>query len=100
MKHFLPVLLFFLSFSTFLQAAEPVLTQEESQAFYRTLLEVLQNPGPCYSPKTHLIYGCDVAQLPTPEMVRDLNPNPVGYGSGLDDCALYSGTLLYGLVRL
>lgn len=100
MKHFLPVLLFFLSFSTFLQAAEPVLTPEESQAFYRTLLEVLQNPGPCYSPKTHLIYGCDVAQLPTPEMVRDLNPNPVGYGSGLDDCALYSGTLLYGLVRL
>jgi len=100
MKHILPFLTFLLSFSTFLSANEPVLTQEESQAVYETLLEALQNPGPCYSPKTHLIYGCEVEKLPTPEMIRDLNPNPVGYGSGLDDCSLYTGTLLYGLVRL
>lgn len=82
------------------QKSKPILTSSESQAVYETLLELLQNPGPCWSPKTHLFYGTKIENLPDAAQVRALNPNPVGYGSGLDDCTLYGGTLLFGLVEL
>ncbi|MDO4630180.1 MAG: hypothetical protein Q4C70_13455, partial [Planctomycetia bacterium] len=77
-----------------------LLTQEESQAAYETLIDLLRNPGPCYSSKTHLFYSVPIEKLPSLARFRDMDPNPVGYGSGADDCTLYGGTLLFGLVEL
>lgn len=77
-----------------------LLTPEESQVSYETLLDLLKNPGASYASSTHLFYGRNLESLPTAAEVRDLNPNPVGYGSGIEDCTLYGGTLLFGLLDL
>lgn len=82
-------------------AEEPLFTQSRSDSIYRSLLHTLLiENAPYYSPVTHAYHNCPVNKLATLEQVRDLNPNPVGYGSGIDDCALYGGTLLVAFIEL
>ncbi|MDO4570782.1 MAG: hypothetical protein Q4D38_10385 [Planctomycetia bacterium] len=80
--------------------ARALFSREESNQIYRALGEALREYDDYYSPKTHSYYIRRVEDLPSVEQVRDLFPNPVGYGSGLDDSALYVGTLLVGVLDL
>ena len=55
-----------------------------------------------YDDRTHLFYDfvCSyapekrLAGLPTPEEIRQQNPNPNGWGTGMEDCAISGGLLL------
>ena len=59
-----------------------------------------------YSPQTKLFYdfletlepGETLESLPTPEEVRALDPNPCGYGTGMEDCAISGGIILDALI--
>ncbi len=53
-----------------------------------------------YSPKLHAWYSTPLPNLPTAAEVIDLYPNPVGYGTGMDDNPLFNGVLLVALVEL
>ncbi len=59
-----------------------------------------------FSPKTNLIYEClssfdeNTCQnhLPSAEEVKRQFPNPCGYATGMEDCAIVGGTVLAALV--
>lgn len=59
-----------------------------------------------YHPSTHLFYdyissyerGKELAHLPTKAEVERQYPNPCGYGTGMEDCAILTGTMLETLV--
>lgn len=59
-----------------------------------------------YHPKTHLFYdyissyekGKELSHLPTRNEVVHQYPNPCGYGTGMEDCAILAGTMLETLV--
>ncbi len=59
-----------------------------------------------YSPQTKLFYdfleslepGKTLAHLPTPEEVKSLDPNPCGYGTAMEDCAISGGVILEALI--
>ncbi|MDO5567306.1 MAG: hypothetical protein Q4G59_11665, partial [Planctomycetia bacterium] len=53
-----------------------------------------------YSPKLHAWYSAPLSTLPTAADVIDLYPNPVGYGTGMEDNPLFNGVLLVALVDL
>ncbi|NLF73939.1 MAG: hypothetical protein GX575_33435 [Candidatus Anammoximicrobium sp.] len=78
-----------------------LLTQEQSEKVCGTLWEALESHRQThYSPKTHLLYSTPLDRLPSASQVRDLYPNPVGYGTGMEDCTMYAGTLLVAWVEL
>ena len=106
-KKFFPVVFIFLVsaiFSSILTAQENqyLLTKEQSTKLYHKLLTTLweKEIKTFYSPETHAWHGGPAASAPTPEQVKDLWPNPVGYGSIIADDALYEGTLLPALLEL
>ncbi|MDO4584133.1 MAG: metallophosphoesterase [Planctomycetia bacterium] len=74
-------------------------TQDESDTLARELFEKLQSFQEYYSPLTHVWYASPVSRQHTVEQIQELNPNPVGYGSALADCALCMGTVLVGYVQ-
>ena len=59
-----------------------------------------------YSPETKLFYdfleslepGKTLDHLPTPEEVKSLDPNPCGYGTAMEDCAISGGVILEALI--
>ena len=59
-----------------------------------------------YSSQTNLFYdfletldpGATLDSLPTPEEVKSLDPNPCGYGTGMEDCAISGGIILDALI--
>lgn len=59
-----------------------------------------------YSTETCLFYdfleslepGKTLDHLPTAKEVRDLNPNPCGYGTAMEDCAISGGVILTALI--
>jgi hypothetical protein len=73
----------------------------QSNAILTRLRAVMREQGPrFFSPKTHAWYAVPLDQLPPAKDVRNLYPNPVGYGTGMDDCPLFEGLLLVALVEL
>lgn len=98
------VFLFSVIFMSVLSAQENeyLLTQDQSTKLYHKLLTTLweKEIKTYYSPETHAWHGGPSASAPTPEQVKDLWPNPVGYGSIIADDALYEGTLLPALLEL
>ena len=59
-----------------------------------------------YSPETRLFYdflesltpGETLAHLPTRQEVENLDPNPCGYGTAMEDCAISGGVMLEALI--
>lgn len=59
-----------------------------------------------YSSQTNLFYdfletldpGATLDSLPTPDEVKSLDPNPCGYGTGMEDCAISGGIILDALI--
>ncbi|MBR7106191.1 MAG: hypothetical protein IKC88_04305, partial [Opitutales bacterium] len=59
-----------------------------------------------FLPKTNLVYECLSSfdektcqnHLPTADEVKRQFPNPCGYATGMEDCAILGGTVLAGLV--
>ena len=59
-----------------------------------------------YSPQTKLFYdfleslepGKTLEHLPTSEEVKSLDPNPCGYGTAMEDCAISGGVILEALI--
>ncbi len=93
--------LYLLTCGTLCAAEEFLFTQEQSDTACATLLEALDGYRQThYSPETHLLYSTPLERLPSAEMVRDLDPNPVGYGTGMEDCTMYAGTLLVAWIEL
>ncbi len=60
-----------------------------------------------YDPRTHLIYDGrtsyeadgHIADLPTPEEIHSLEPNPCGWGTGMEDSMIHGGMMLSILVN-
>jgi hypothetical protein len=99
------LLLFFFFGSTQAMAAEapetrPVSLAESQEILTRLRAAMHQHASLFFSPKTHAWYSERLDKLPSAKDVRDLYPNPVGYGTGMDDCPLYEGALLVSLVEL
>lgn len=89
-------------FTSMLWAKDPVLIPKDQS---QKIIDVLRNSmketaDTYYSPKLHSWYSNQLYRLPTADQVIDLNPNPVGYGTGMDDNPLYGGVLLVALVEL
>ncbi|MDO4575314.1 MAG: metallophosphoesterase [Planctomycetia bacterium] len=80
-------------------AEKTFFTQEESNALAQELFSKLLSFEEYYSPVTHVWYAAPVSKLHTLEQIRELNPNPVSYGTGFADCALCMGTVLVGYVQ-
>lgn len=73
----------------------------ESEAILTRLRAALHEQAPAFfSSTTHAWYAQRLDKLPSAKDVRDLYPNPVGYGTGMDDCPLFEGALLVALVEL
>lgn len=59
-----------------------------------------------YSPQTNLFYdfletleqGKTLEHLPTSDEVEKLDPNPCGYGTAMEDCAISGGVILDALI--
>lgn len=79
----------------------PSVSLAESQEILAQLRAAMNRHAPLFfSPKTHAWYSQRLDKLPPAKDVIDLYPNPVGYGTGMDDCPLYEGALLVSLVEL
>jgi len=79
----------------------PTFSVADSEAVLGQLRSTMQEQAPrFFSPKTHAWYSQPLDQLPSARDVIDLYPNPVGYGTGMDDCPLFEGTLLVAIVEL
>ena len=77
------------------------MSQAESQEILARLRTALcDQAGTYFSPKTHAWYSQRLDRLPPAADVKDLYPNPVGYGTGMDDCPLFAGALMVALVEL
>lgn len=50
-----------------------------------------------YHPKTSQFYTVEPSRLPSAEKVKQLDPNPCGYGTGMDDVPLFGGILLVAI---
>jgi hypothetical protein len=73
----------------------------ESQETLNQLRAAMKDQAPMFfSPKTHAWYACRLDKLPSAKDVIDRYPNPVGYGTGMDDCPLYEGALLAAIAEL
>jgi len=83
------------------QAEEKPAALAESQEILAQLRTALHQQAPLFfSPTTHAWYAERLDRLPSADDVKDLYPNPVGYGTGMDDCPLFEGALLVALVEL
>jgi hypothetical protein len=99
----------FVLFSSFCRAqGKAALAQEtprpslaESEEVLTRLRTIMHEQAMLFfSPKTHAWYAQHLDKLPSASDVIDLYPNPVGYGTGMDDCPLFEGVLLVAIVEL
>ncbi|MDO5581484.1 MAG: hypothetical protein Q4G69_10125 [Planctomycetia bacterium] len=98
----LSFVIFLLMFTPMIQAKDPVLIpKDQSQKILDLLRDSMKAAASAYySPNLHSWYSNQLKNLPSAKQVIDLNPNPVGYGTGMDDNPLYGGVLLVALVEL
>ena len=79
----------------------PSLSPARSEEILTRLRAAMHEQAPLFfSTKTHAWYSQHLDKLPSTNDVIDLYPNPVGYGTGMDDCPLFEGALLVALVEL
>ena len=95
-------------FFAFYTTLEFSLRAEETNPDLRTVMESARRAAweRFYSPETRLFYdflqshepGESLAHLPTRDEVENLYPNPCGYGTAMEDCAISGGGALEALI--
>lgn len=102
MCRFIPITLFFtFAFVLSGNAGDDTWASDRGQEVLNQLRAAMSaDAREFYSPKLHAWYSTRLTNLPGAADVIDLYPNPVGYGTGMDDNPLFNGVVLVALVDL
>jgi hypothetical protein len=100
------VLLLFLGIFTFIAVVIGCLQEAETPTRKKIDLDESLMWSRFFLPKTNLVYECLSSfdektcqnHLPTADEVKRQFPNPCGYATGMEDCAILGGTVLSALV--